>query len=304
VSEVEGNYECHLYDGEGKNDWHFAELRRSSATTAPTLTWSNRAGVSWTLTPSLDANVSSKLLVATDCPYFDDGYQVCDIQRSSAGRIVGVLGPNEELYSRTGVAEASAERGLTELPNAEKHVPTDDDTCMIEVAPVTVSNREVSSEAGRAEAPPALVLMAAVVDSKLSVRGDQPLFEDTELRGDVTEEFSDLLKHYPNVTEAYRLGCVALSFGAAGGASTATSKIMVKNTGTLPWSESTSLRSVAGPDLSLSALPLGAVPAGDIVEIVLDFVIKHSVGGRSAWAMCDGSGEPFGPLLLFETINM
>lgn len=104
MREVEGNYECKLYDDEGKNDWHFVELRRSPAIEAPTLTWSNRAGVAWTLTPSLDESGTSKLLVATDCPYFDDGYQVCEILRDDTGRVVGMLGPHEEIYSRAIVA--------------------------------------------------------------------------------------------------------------------------------------------------------------------------------------------------------
>lgn len=175
---------------------------------------------------------------------------------------------------------------------------------MVEVASVSVDTfSDLPSEAGHAEVP--AVPMAAVMGSTLEVGGDQPMFEDVELRGDVTEEFSELLEHYPNVTQAYRLGCVALSLGAGGdGAGSVISKILVKNTGAVPWPQGSSLRSVAGPHHGLSDLMLGAVPAGDKVEVVLDLVIKQGDGGRSAWAMCDGRGEPYGPLLLFETVYM
>jgi hypothetical protein len=153
------------------------------------------------------------------------------------------------------------------------------------------------------------VPMAAVVSSCLDIGGNQLIFEDAELRGDATEEFSELLSQYPNVTQVYRLGCVALSLGAGvdGACSTCNllSKIVVQNKSTeVPWSESSSIRSVAGPSHGLSEMMLGAVPAGDTVEVVLDLEIKKGEGGRSAWAICDQRGEPFGPLLLFETVHM
>jgi hypothetical protein len=304
VGEVEGHYECKQYGEDDKNDWHFVELQGSLVSAAPALTWSNRAGVNWTLTPSLGADGNSKLLVATDCPYFEDGHQVCEIQRDATGRVIGLLGPGGELYSRTATRNEA-----TEPPNFEKestHVHSNevDDAAMVEVASVCVDTfSDVSSEACQIEQLP--TQMAAVVAASLDVGCDQPMFEDTELRGDATDEFKELLKHYPNVTQAYRLGCVAISL-AAGGDSTCTvaSKVIVKNTGEGPWSKVSSLRCVAGPHHGLSDLMLDAVPAGDQVEIVLDLAIKEGDGGRSAWAMCDDHGEPFGPLLLFETVFM
>jgi hypothetical protein len=46
-----GNYENHLYDKGGKNDWHYVTINKADDTT---LKWSNRAGVSWTLTTTPD----------------------------------------------------------------------------------------------------------------------------------------------------------------------------------------------------------------------------------------------------------
>ena len=237
---------------------------------------------------------------------------MCEIQRDNTGRVTGLVGPGEELYSRAGIAEVTvtpnevteASTCNTEYEYTDAQSNEGDAACMVEVVSVPADTfSDKSSEAGDAEAPPAL--MAAVVGSSLDVGGDQPMFEDAELRGDSTEEFSELLKHYPNVTQAYRLGCVALSLGAGGeGVGSAVSKVLVKNTGAVPWSEFSSLRSVAGPHHGLSELLLGAVAVGDTVEIVLDLAIKQGDGGRSAWAMCDERGEPFGPLLLFETIYM
>ena len=44
---VSGSYECHLYDGGGKNDWHYVTISEQ----APgQYLWSNRAGVAWSLT--------------------------------------------------------------------------------------------------------------------------------------------------------------------------------------------------------------------------------------------------------------
>jgi len=171
--------------------------------------------------------------------------------------------------------------------------------CMVEVA--TVSADRVLSDAGQPEVPRAP--MATVVDSRLELGGGQPMFEDTALRGDATEEFREVLQQYPNATQAYRVGCVALSRGAGVScASSAVSKIQVKNNGTVSWSESSSLRCIAGPHHGLPKLLLRAVPAGDTMEIALDLAITEGDGGRSTWAMCDERGEPFGPLILFETV--
>jgi len=299
VREVEGSYECHLYDQEGKNNWHFVELRRSPESRSPDLTWSNRAGVTWALTPSVDAYGIAKLLVASDCIYFADGHRVCEIQRDDEGRLMGVLGPHGELYTREPAGSPTSEKN-----SMEEHASEDDSASnTFEVVSRSFDTfSDASSETCRAQA--GQVAMAAVVYSSLEVTRDQWMFEDVELRGDATKEFSELLKPYPNVTQAYRLGCVAISPGAGGNETTAVSKIVVQNTGAVPWSDFSSIRSVAGPSHGLCEMMLGAVPAGDKVEIVLDLTIKEGEGGRSAWAMCDQGGEPFGPLLLFESVHM
>ena len=74
VRAVAGTYENHEYDGGGKNDWHYATLLASED--GRSLTWSNRAGYSWGMTPSACAQSvprSSRpcveLVVGTDSPY-------------------------------------------------------------------------------------------------------------------------------------------------------------------------------------------------------------------------------------------
>jgi len=304
VRELEGFYECRLYDNEGKNDWHFVELRRSLASgkMPAALTWSNRAGVTWTLTPSFDADGIAKLLVGAECPYFDDGHQVCELDLDDSGHVVGVLGPQQELYSRS-----SFESGLVEVASTDVLSDGGDASCMVEVATLSADTfSDASSELCPTDQAPSQAPMAAVLFSKLDVGRDQWLFEDAELRGDVTKEFSDFIKSYQNVTQAYRLGCVAFSLSQGGDGTTVdvVSKIVVQNTGAVAWSDFSSLRSVAGPSHGLPEMMLGAVPAGDKVEIVLDLKILEGEGGRSAWVMCDQRGEPFGPVLLFEVVHM
>merc|ERR1740130_2126745 len=64
-----GQYECHKYDDEeGKNEWHYADVTVADGP-HPALTWTNRAGVSWSL--SLQEKDFAALDVAQDCPYFE-----------------------------------------------------------------------------------------------------------------------------------------------------------------------------------------------------------------------------------------
>jgi hypothetical protein len=234
-----------------------------------------------------------KLSVGAECPYFEDGHQVCELVCDDAGRVVGVHGPHQELYSRIIVENECSESTCTEV----------DASCMVEAVSVETFS-DVSSEACKEEVTPPQPSMAAVVCSNLDVGRDRMMFEDAELRGDVTNEFRELLVQYPNVTQVYRLGCVAFSAGGNGNSIDVVSKIIVQNTGKLAWPDFSSIRSVVGPSHGLSEMMLGAVPAGDKVEIVLDLKINEGQGGRSSWAMCDQWGEPFGPVLLFEIIHI
>ena len=61
-------------------DWAFVKVTWSQATN--TFTWTNRAGVSWTLTPVSGAGGwdNTKLMVGKDNPYFLDGYTSAKIE--------------------------------------------------------------------------------------------------------------------------------------------------------------------------------------------------------------------------------
>lgn len=94
-----GSYECHKYDGTPtKNDWHYVTITQVDA---KTFQWTNRAGVSWSLT--ID---KSALDVGQECPYynFDDGTSQTQYTRAeivwSGNNITGLLGPWDEAYDK------------------------------------------------------------------------------------------------------------------------------------------------------------------------------------------------------------
>ena len=88
-----GDYENHLYDVKGKNDWHFVDISRIDD---KRLKWKNRAGVSWTLTVTDD---KSKLDVGSDCPYYSQGYTTANLQWDN-GTVKSIMGPGNEPYDR------------------------------------------------------------------------------------------------------------------------------------------------------------------------------------------------------------
>ncbi len=88
-----GNYENHLYDNGGKNDWHYVTI---SQVDDSTLKWTNRAGVSWTLTMTSE---KTKLNVGEDCPYFQEGYKQATVVWKG-DQVSGLLGPWNELYQK------------------------------------------------------------------------------------------------------------------------------------------------------------------------------------------------------------
>ena len=86
-----GTYECHKYDGtKNKNDWHYVTIKEEGSQ----LCWSNRAGVSWMLTPRADGNLD----VGKECPYYTNGHTVCQVVRNSTGSVTSLLGPWDEHY--------------------------------------------------------------------------------------------------------------------------------------------------------------------------------------------------------------
>ncbi|MEM9164810.1 MAG: hypothetical protein AAGC54_17305, partial [Cyanobacteria bacterium P01_F01_bin.4] len=90
-----GEYENHLYDQGGKNDWHYVTITQDPAN-PNALRWTNRAGVSWTLTPTTHQTILS---VGQDCPYHAQGYTQAMVKWSN-GQVVGLMGPGNELYDR------------------------------------------------------------------------------------------------------------------------------------------------------------------------------------------------------------
>ncbi|MEM7375992.1 MAG: hypothetical protein AAF460_00670 [Pseudomonadota bacterium] len=90
-----GRYENHEYDVGGKNDWHFVTLER---TDNGALRWSNRAGVSWLLSATDDANL---FRIGDDSPYWGEpGQQDLRVYRDARGVVLCVTGPGGELYHR------------------------------------------------------------------------------------------------------------------------------------------------------------------------------------------------------------
>merc|ERR1712061_406796 len=71
--------------------------------------------------PALEGG-TSKFLVATDCPYFDRGHQLCLVQRDVTGRVIGVSGPHEELYFRSEVGELEPSQTDSDETDAERVV--------------------------------------------------------------------------------------------------------------------------------------------------------------------------------------
>lgn len=98
TGELCGPYECHQYDANGKNDWHYVQLR--VAETGAGLLWTNRAGAKWSLALTADRRY---LAVGRECPYYEQGHTRCEIVRGVDGRIAALLGPWGESYMRHAV---------------------------------------------------------------------------------------------------------------------------------------------------------------------------------------------------------
>jgi hypothetical protein len=199
-----------------------------------------------------------------------------------------------EAISAQDVSESSAEE--TELPcDEETEFPSDADT--VPDASAEESVKQAESETVLEPVNSAKVLQASMA----FVRNEQAVFDIVEARRDVTGDYSGLIAQYANVDQAYCLGRLAILHGESD--VSALTKVIVTNNGSLPWPETSSLRAIAGPVYDFPDLPLGAVAAGDAVELVLDlnFGPGHAGEGKvSGWAMIDEKGQPFGPLLLLE----
>ena len=103
-----GQYECHKYDGGGKNDWHYVTLT-TAACDGDSLTWTNRAGVSW----SLHATEGNDLTVGENCPYYKDGHTSAKVDCNEQNRVVRIRGPGDEWYDRVVPDDKKEKKSLT-----------------------------------------------------------------------------------------------------------------------------------------------------------------------------------------------
>lgn len=125
---------------------------------------------------------------------------------------------------------------------------------------------------------------------------------------DVTAEMAAALAPFAYVNKVVRLGRVTMADGAAKGAQAAvTATVALWNDGKVVWPRSTQLRLVIGPHLGLVALPLGAeVFPGSHVALTMQLDLSNfSLQGRgmrrSGWVL-ECNAEPFGPLLVFDSM--
>lgn len=144
---------------------------------------------------------------------------------------------------------------------------------------------------------------AKALASTLGVCNDDAAAEDPTARGDVTHEFASLLQQHPHISQVYRIGRVVLHHSTQ---ASIKAKVYVRNEGSSAWPAEAEMRIVAGAPHGFEQMDLGAVPAGDTVELVLDMHVAPGEEGqtvRSIWSL-SAHGEPFGPLLAFEIAYM
>ncbi|XP_066925289.1 uncharacterized protein [Clytia hemisphaerica] len=84
-----GDFENHKYDVKGKNDWHYVHIDYDESTQK--YTWSNRAGVKWSM---YQTNVFNKLRVGEDSTYYEGGYKEATFNDK------GIVGPFGEFYDK------------------------------------------------------------------------------------------------------------------------------------------------------------------------------------------------------------
>lgn len=129
--------------------------------------------------------------------------------------------------------------------------------------------------------------------------------------GDITDSWAKALQGFPTVPSIFCLGRLAVSLAAEDAETPSTISVVARaavfNNGTCTWPDSAALRIVAGDSFGLHSLPCGGLPPGCGAELVLDLAVPataadRGMGGRSAWVLIDGDGEPFGPVLVVEVI--
>jgi len=98
------------------NDWHYVEITSKSGND---YTWTNRAGVSWTLTfqKKID-DTHLSFSVGTDCPYYRQGYTE-GFLFTETERGVQIQGPHKELYAKIVDCDCEFYSGIVGFSNRD-----------------------------------------------------------------------------------------------------------------------------------------------------------------------------------------
>ena len=92
---VTGDYVIDGYEG-NKNDWHYVNISWDDETEE--FTWSNRAGVEWTLR---ETDFPNMLEVGEDCPYYGSGHTTASLVFNEDGSVKSIAGPWNEIYLKS-----------------------------------------------------------------------------------------------------------------------------------------------------------------------------------------------------------
>jgi len=92
---IEGKYECHVYDLDGKNDYHYVTIEKTPNHNM--YKWTNRAGALWSLKWQ---SATETFEVQPDCCYHDDGHVRMGVELALHGVVAAVYGPGNERYDR------------------------------------------------------------------------------------------------------------------------------------------------------------------------------------------------------------
>jgi hypothetical protein len=150
------------------------------------------------------------------------------------------------------------------------------------------------AQQAKASTKPAAPVSARVLTANIEVGHAQAMGEVASCRGDASAEaqFAALISQYSKVSQAYNVGGIWVHHSLD--RATALAKVIVTNDGSEPWPEQSALRLIAGPAHGLAELPLGAVPAGQPVEIVMDLTLEGQGQSMSAWARPTIVASPLG----------
>lgn len=132
--------------------------------------------------------------------------------------------------------------------------------------------------------------------------------EDAEACGDASTELLELITKH-KACQAFRMGRIHLPAAAEAMSvsSPACAKVVLRNSGTAPWPQTTVIGNVEGANMGQPIMVLGHLEPGEVKEIEMDLAARllpeAGLETRSLWAIVDGaSGARLGPLLVFEVV--